>query len=251
MQTIPVFAYLVPILVMFGFGPVAALIATVIYAMPPMVRTSLLALKNVDPQIKESGLMSGCTKRQLLWQVLIPVSKPTLMVGVNQVIMLSLNMVIIASMIGAGGLGYDVLASLRRLNIGAGIETGFAIVVLAIALDRLSQAFVNIKSERKKEGISFLKKYKQIIFLSFFIVVIYFLGSFIPLIKSFPDNLVINTSAFWESLIKYININYFDALESMKVSLLTYFMLPIKRFLLEPRRIISLLAVTQGKQLAK
>ena len=232
MQTIPVFAYLVPILVMFGFGPVAALIATVIYAMPPMVRTSLLALKNVDPQIKESGLMSGCTKRQLLWQVLIPVSKPTLMVGVNQVIMLSLNMVIIASMIGAGGLGYDVLASLRRLNIGAGIETGFAIVVLAIALDRLSQAFVNIKSERKKEGISFLKKYKQIIFLSFFIVVIYFLGSFIPLIKSFPDNLVINTSAFWESLIKYININYFDTLEAIKVFLLTYFMLPIKRFLL-------------------
>ena len=232
MQTIPVFAYLVPILVMFGFGPVAALIATIIYAMPPMVRTTLLALKNVDPQIKESGLMSGCTKKQLMWRVLIPTSKPTLMIGVNQVIMLSLNMVIIASMIGAGGLGYDVLASLRRLNIGAGIETGVAIVVLAIALDRLSQAFVNIKTERKKINISFLKRYSRIIILFLFIIVIYFLSTSIPFFKSFPENLVINTSAFWESLIKYININYFDVLESFKITLLTYFMLPIKRFLL-------------------
>ncbi len=232
MQTIPVFAYLVPILVMFGFGPVAALIATIIYAMPPMVRTTLLALKNIDPQIKESGLMSGCTKRQLMWRVLIPTSKPTLMIGVNQVIMLSLNMVIIASMIGAGGLGYDVLASLRRLNIGAGIETGVAIVVLAIALDRLSQAFVNIKTERKKINISFLKRYSRIIFLFLFIIIIYFLSTYLPFLKSFPEHLVINTSAFWESLIKYININYFDTLESIKVTLLTYFMLPIKRFLL-------------------
>jgi len=232
MQTIPVFAYLVPILVMFGFGPVAALIATIIYAMPPMVRTTLLALKNVDPQIKESGLMSGCTKRQLMWKVLIPTSKPTLMIGVNQVIMLSLNMVIIASMIGAGGLGYDVLASLRRLNIGAGIETGVAIVVLAIALDRLSQAFVNIKTERKRINISLFKRYSRIIILFLFIIVIYFLGTSMPFIKSFPENLVINTSAYWESLIKYININYFDALESFKITLLTYFMLPIKRFLL-------------------
>ena len=231
MQTIPVFAYLVPILVMFGFGPVAALIATIIYAMPPMVRISLLALKNVDPQIKESGLMSGCTKRQLLWKVLIPVSKPSLMIGVNQVIMLSLNMVIIASMIGAGGLGYDVLASLRRLNIGAGIETGVAIVVLAIALDRLSQAFVNIKSERERNDLSFLFKYFKIIFLFLFIILIYFLSSYLPFIKSFPQELVINTSAFWESSIKYININYFDTLEAIKVTLLTYFMLPINRFM--------------------
>mgnify|MGYP002526181884 FL=1 len=100
MQTVPVFAYLVPILVMFGFGPVSALIATIIYAMPPMVRTTILALNNIDPQIKESGIMSGCTDRQLMWKVLIPVSKPTLLIGVNQVIMLSLNMVRIASKIG-------------------------------------------------------------------------------------------------------------------------------------------------------
>tara|TARA_B100000427_G_C15498456_1_gene590931 strand:+ start:19 stop:1827 length:1809 start_codon:yes stop_codon:yes gene_type:complete len=232
MQTVPVFAYLVPILVMFGFGPVSALIATIIYSMPPMVRTTLLALKSIDPQIKECGLMSGCTERQLLWKVLVPVSKPTLMVGVNQVIMLSLNMVIIASMIGAGGLGYDVLASLRRLNIGVGFETGVAIVVLAIALDRLSQAFVNIPARKRKKNISFFKKNFNIITLFIFIIVIYLLSPFLPLIKNFPENLVFNTSLFWEELVKYININYYDNLESFKVTLLTYFMLPIKRFFL-------------------
>ena len=164
MQTVPVFAYLVPILVMFGFGPVSALIATIIYAMPPMVRTTILALNNIDPQLKESGIMSGCTDRQLMWKVLIPISKPTLLVGVNQVIMLSLNMVIIASMIGAGGLGYDVLASLRRLDIGGGIESGIAIVVLAIALDRLSQSFANLPSLKQKKQKNFIIKYKKILF---------------------------------------------------------------------------------------
>jgi glycine betaine/proline transport system permease protein len=124
MQTIPVFAYLLPILFLFGFGPVAALIATIIYAMPPMVRVTMLALDNVPPDLVEFGKMAGCTPNQLIRRVMIPVARAPLMVGVNQVIMLSLNMVIIASMIGAGGLGYDVLTSLRRLDIGGGLEAG-------------------------------------------------------------------------------------------------------------------------------
>lgn len=141
MQTVPVFAYLLPILFLFGFGPVAAMIATIIYAMPPMVRVTMLALKQVPDQFLDLGNMVGCTDYQMLRRILIPSAMPSLMIGVNQVIMLSLNMVIIASMIGAGGLGYDVLTALRRLDIGAGVESGLAIVVLAIALDRLSQAF--------------------------------------------------------------------------------------------------------------
>ena len=98
-------------------------------------------LHQVPSEIVDFGHMAGCSRRQMLWKILIPSARPTLMVGVNQVIMLSLNMVIIASMIGAGGLGFDVLASLKRLQIGEGIEAGLAITLLAIALDRLSQAF--------------------------------------------------------------------------------------------------------------
>ena len=141
MQTVPVFAYLVPILWFFGFNPVAAMIATIIYAMPPMVRNTVLALQRVPAEVVDFGQMAGCTRRQMLWRVLIPSARPGLMVGVNQVIMLSLNMVIIASMIGAGGLGHEVLAALRRLDFGAGLEAALAITLLAIALDRLSQAF--------------------------------------------------------------------------------------------------------------
>jgi glycine betaine/proline transport system permease protein len=141
MQTVPVFAYLVPILFLFGFGPVSAIVATIIYAMPPMTRITMLALRGVAAEVVDLGRMVGCSRRQMTWRVMVPSAMAGLMVGVNQVIMLSLNMVIIASMIGAGGLGYEVLAALRRLDIGAGIEAGFAIVALAIALDRLSQAF--------------------------------------------------------------------------------------------------------------
>ena len=122
MQTVPIFAYLVPILFLFGFGPVAAMIATMIYAMPPMVARHHAGARSAVPdEIVEFGRMAGCTRRQMtVARHGARRPRPLLMVGVNQVIMLSLNMVIIASMIGAGGLGFDVLAALRRLDIGAG-----------------------------------------------------------------------------------------------------------------------------------
>ena len=232
MQTIPVFAYLVPILVMFGFGPVSALIATIIYAMPPMVHTTILALKSVDPQIKDFGLISGCTNRQLMWRVLIPSAKSTIMVGVNQVIMLSFNMVIIASMIGAGGLGYDVLTSLRKLDIGGGFESGLAIVILAVALDRLSQAYVKLRPDSKSKNQNIFKSYK-LFFICFGVMIIsYLVGFFSELIRNYPDALTVSTSSFWEDSMRHININYYDLLESIKVFLLIFFLMPIKKFFL-------------------
>lgn len=231
MQTVPIFAYLVPILFLFGFGPVSALVATIIYAMPPMVRVVLVALQSVPEPLHEAGRMAGCTSRQMMWKVLLPSALPTLMVGVNQVIMLSLNMVIIASIIGAGGLGYDVLAALRRLDIGGGIEAGVAIVVIAIALDRLSQAFsLNAHSQTQSASVTQITSLMYAVIALALTVLLALLGKVFPAIQNYPEAMVLTTGSFWDQAIKWININFFEVFEAIKTALLTYLLLPIKRF---------------------
>ncbi len=253
MQTVPIFAYLVPILFLFGFGPVAALVATVIYAMPPMVRITTLALRGVPSEIREFGTMVGCTGRQMTWRVLVPSAMPSLMVGVNQVIMLSLNMVIIASMIGAGGLGYDVLTSLRRLDIGGGLEAGVAIVVLAIALDRLSQAFVNRPPpEHGETALSFVKRHPYTLAALTVILGTGLLGLVLPVVQSYPATAQITTGAFWEDLVQTINVNYFDQLEAVKTFMVLNLLVPVKRFLLGvPWPWFILLVTLAGWQLGR
>jgi glycine betaine/proline transport system permease protein len=229
MQTVPVFAYLVPILILFGFGPVASLIATIIYAMPPMVRVTIVALKSVPEEFVEAGRMAGSTQRQMMWKVLVPSAAPTLMVGVNQVIMLTLNMVIIASMIGAGGLGFDVLASLRKLDIGGGIEAGLGIVVLAIALDRGSQAFATRRQQYIPTG-NILQRKPRLVTVLMVIVVTLLVGKFYSSIQAYPESLTITTGHFWSETMKYINVNFFDTFESIKTVILQWLLLPVKKF---------------------
>lgn len=231
MQTIPVFAYLVPILILFGFGPTAAVMATLIYAMPPMTRITTLALQRVTPEIHDLGRMVGCNRRQMTWQVLVPSVKDALMVGVNQVIMLSLNMVIIASMIGAGGLGFDVLAALRRLDFGAGLEAGFAIVALAIALDRLSQAFARKKPDPPRKG-GFVARNPYLTAVLALLAAGSLLSLLMPGMRDFPEAARLSTGPFWSDLMAWINVNYFDTLEAIKTAVLTGLLLPVKRFLL-------------------
>lgn len=233
MQTVPVFAYLVPILIMFGFSPVSAMIATIIYAMAPMVRVTMLALQKVPQEVIEAGRMTGCTERQLLWKVQLPSAMHTLMLGVNQVVMLSLNMVIIASMIGAGGLGFDVLTALKRLRIGEGIEAGLAITVLAIAMDRVSQALARRPPPvHGAELGNWYQRHPYILIALATVVVTWVLGLFIPAMDAVPDVLKISTGTFWGDLVKWININYFDQIDGFKNFLLLNLMIPFKRFLL-------------------
>ena len=233
MQTVPVFAYLVPVLLLFGFGPVAAIIATIIYAMPPMVRVTMLALAQVSDEVVQAGIMCGCTRRQLLYKVLLPSARHSLMVGVNQVVMLSLNMVIIASMIGAGGLGYDVLTALKRLQIGAGIESGIAITLLAIALDRLSQAVAARppSAPRATPRHRWAQYPRTLVFVSL-VALTWLLGLLLPGIHAYPDAWQLTTGSFWGDLVRHINVNYFDLLESIKNAWLLNIMIPLKRFLL-------------------
>jgi glycine betaine/proline transport system permease protein len=143
MQTMPPFVYLIPAAIFFGLGKVPGAIATVVFAMPPAVRLTNLGIRQVDEENIEAGLAFGCTPRQLLTKVQMPLAMPTIMQGVNQTIMLSLSMVVIASMIGAGGLGNVVLTGIQRLNVGLGFEGGLGVVLIAILLDRLTQTFGN------------------------------------------------------------------------------------------------------------
>lgn len=141
MQTMPSFVYLIPTVMIFGPGKIPALIATIVYAAPPLVRLTDLGLRSVDPAVMEASRAFGTTPSQRLFGVQIPLSLPTILAGVNQTTMMALAMVVIASMIGAGGLGYQVLQGIGRLEVSRGLFAGLGIVVLAIVFDRITQSF--------------------------------------------------------------------------------------------------------------
>lgn len=137
MQTIPTFVYLIPTLVLFGLGVVPGLISTVIFAIPAPIRLTYLGVSSVPKQLLEAGEAFGATKRQLLWKVELPHAMPAIMAGLTQAIMLSLSMVVIAALVGAGGLGTPVVRALSQVRIEMGVEAGLTIVIVAILLDRI------------------------------------------------------------------------------------------------------------------
>ncbi|SAK66441.1 binding-protein-dependent transport system inner membrane protein [Caballeronia calidae] len=158
MQTMPPFVYLIPAVVLFGLGRVPAVIATIVFSMPPVVRLTTLGIRQVREELIEAGRSFGSTDAQLLWKIQLPNALPSIMAGVNQTIMMALSMVVIASMIGAGGLGEYVLSGIQRLDIGIGFEGGLGVVLLAIILDRLTESFgVKAKKAKKKVASSSTK----------------------------------------------------------------------------------------------
>ena len=232
MQTIPAFAYIIPTLFLFGFTPVTPLIATVAFAMPPMVRATTLALHRVPADIQELGRMTGCTRRQMLWRILLPSAKPTLMIGVNQVIMLTLNMVIIASMVGADGLGYDVLFALRGQKIGVGLEAGLAITALAIALDRLSHAAADSKAGLYRPGTPFHRRHPYLLASIAALAATTLLGRAVPFFAGVPEGMTVTTAPMWDALVRWININFFDYFEAVRTVLLLHVLNPVKQAML-------------------
>jgi glycine betaine/proline transport system permease protein len=148
MQTMPAFVYLIPVVLFFGVARVPAVIATIIYAIPPAIRLTNLGIREVQPSAVEAARAFGSTRVQTLFKVLLPLALPSIMAGVNQTIMMALGMVVIAAMVGAGGLGREVYLSLQRLQVGAAFEAGLVIVIMAIMLDRLSEALSKIDLTR-------------------------------------------------------------------------------------------------------
>ena len=159
-QSMPHFAYMIPVVVFIGVGPKAGAIVTVIFSVPPMIRMTLLGLRAVSPEIIESGKMSGATRWQLMTRVRLPAARTELLIGVNQVIMQSLAMVVLASFIGMPGLGQKLLQLLQALKIGLSVEIGITIVLLAVVLDRLSKAWAVKQPEHHAPGASWIQRHR-------------------------------------------------------------------------------------------
>jgi len=234
-QIMPHFSYLIPVMVFYGIGDHAGAIATIIFATPPMVRLTLLGLKRVPAEVTEAGLMNGCSKGQLLRKVLIPSARRDILIGVNQVIMQCLAMVVIASLIGAKGLGNDLLIALNRLRIGLALEIGVCIVLIAIVLDRMSLAWAN-KQQDYFADQSFTQRHKHLlIFLGIFIagVVLAYIGSFFfeegfNYLYLIPHNKGFTTENFWQAGVDWIWDTFFYSLKSFNEWLIVQVLLPVK-----------------------
>ena len=169
-QTMPHYSYLIPIAVLFGIGDHAGAIATIIFATPPMVRLTLLGLRKVSPEVIDAGKMNGCDDFQLLFEVHIPTARRDILIGVNQVIMQCLAMAVIASFIGAKGLGWNLLLALNQLRIGLALECGICITLIAVLLDKMSLAWAN-KQTNYFENLNFFQQHKYgLLFIAVLII---------------------------------------------------------------------------------
>ncbi len=227
MQSLPHFSYLIPVAIFIGVSHKAGAIATILFAMPPMARLTILGLRGVANEVVEAGVMAGCTGRQMLWKVRIPAARDKLMIGVNQIIMQCLAMVVIASFVGAKGLGQDLLFRLQSLRIGQALEIGVAIVFIAVMLDRLSFALTEKEPEHKPEGPfwhvhPFLTAAGGVIALSL-------LAAFItPVAHTLPKSMYVSTAWFWDGLVDFITENFYDPLAIFRDGLLIYVLIPLR-----------------------
>lgn len=149
LQTMPAFVYLIPAIVFFGVGAVPGMIATILFALAPGVRLTELGIRGVDAEVVEAGHAFGATPGRILRQIQLPLAMPSIMAGVNQIIMLSLSMVVIAGIVGAGGLGGEITRAIGRINVGLGFEAGISIVIIAMILDRITSAFADPERARR------------------------------------------------------------------------------------------------------
>ena len=233
-QTMPHFSFLVPVMILFGIGDHAGAIATIIFATPPMVRLTILGLKKISPEVVESGLMSGCNKFQLLFKVLIPTARTDILIGVNQVIMQCLAMTVIASFIGAKGLGFNLKLALNSLKIGKAAEIGICIVIIAIVLDKFSLAWAN-KQKNYFANLNFYQKNKNYIIFSILLIVcsifayiggLYFNNInylyLVPYEKGFSISPLLDAGVdwIWETFFYYLN--------SFNIFLITNILVPMK-----------------------
>ena len=234
-QSMPHFSYLIPVVVFFGIGDHAGAISTVIFATPPMIRLTILGLKKVSPEVLEAGMMSGCSPRQLMFKVLIPTARHDILIGVNQVIMQCLAMAVIASFIGARGLGYDLLVSLNTLNIGEALELGVSIVLIAVVLDKLSLAWANKQADYFADLPFHLHHKYSLAFLGILIftsVIAYVASVLFPDKSNYlyviAESQGFTTKDFWDLIVDWIITNSYQSVQSFNFFMITSILMPMK-----------------------
>ena len=235
MQTMPHYSYIVVIMVMFGIGDHAGAIATIIFATPPMVRLTLLGLRKVSPEVVQAGKMSGCNEFQLLFKVLIPTARRDILIGVNQVIMQCLAMAVIASFIGAKGLGWNLLLALNQLRIGLALEAGICISLIAVLLDKMSLAWAHKQTDYFAH-LNFLQRHKYgLFFVGAVIVGLIFasVGSFyfkegFNYLYEVPHNKGISGEPFWNAGVDWIWDTFFYQLKIFNTWLIVDVLQPMR-----------------------
>lgn len=232
MQATPHMAYLVPVVVLFGAGQVPAMIATVIFAMPPMARCTILGIQTVSSDIEESGRMSGCTARQLLWKVTLPSAQRILMLGVNQVVMQTLAMVVIASMVGAQGLGHKLLFSLQQLRLGAAVEQGLAIVLMAVVLDRMTQAYANRAPDHLALRETGWRAKKHLWLFLGVAIGAYLLAQFLPLVEKYPKAYTFTLGRSIDFALRAFSKHAYDYISPVRDFITVYMLIPFRDFFL-------------------
>ncbi len=229
MQSIPHYAYFLPVVFFFGIGLAPGAIATIAFATPPMARCAMLGLKRVPAEVLEAGSMCGTTSWQQLVKVELPSARPTLMVGLNQVIMQTLGMVVIASLIGVKGLGYDLLFSLQNLKLGKALEQGLAIVVIAIVLDRLSQAYAVETPWLRHRPAHWAARHAHGLAAVFALAILVPLSATWPIVQTLPSSWTLSTAAYWDDSIRAVTDGLYGTLTVVKNFLVVYVFLPIKK----------------------
>jgi len=232
MQATPHMAYLTPVVVLFGFGQVPAMLATVIFAMPPMARCVILGIRTVPSDVIEAGRMAGCTERQLQWKVQLPAAHRTLMLGLNQVVMQTLAMAVIASLVGASGLGQKLLFSLQQLQVGKATEQGIAIVLIAIVLDRLTQAYARREPVHADGPQTLLTRHRH---LAAFLAVLVggtLLSLVLPELAVLPRDLTVSFGRLLDHAVRFISKYGYPVIHPVRDWLTVEVLLPLRDFYL-------------------
>lgn len=230
LQSMPPFAYLVPIVVLYGVGNVPAMIATALFAVPPVARCILLGLESVRHGVLEAGQMMGCTRWQLLWRVQLPAARSVLLVGLNQGIMQTLAMIVLAALIGASGLGSELLTSLQSLRLGEALEQGIAIVVIAVVLDRYSRAYALKQPVYVDPGLSWWRRHPYVVLALAFLVTSILLARVFPDLALLTDKHSVTTAPYWNAGIDWINLNLYESVQAFRNFALLEVLIPTRNF---------------------